>query len=66
MSERGMDELSKRGLLGGRRIEKLDFCEHYVYGCWRAASTCCLSGCFMTSSGYCYGCLMTLVLLLVL
>ncbi|GKV43027.1 hypothetical protein SLEP1_g50368 [Rubroshorea leprosula] len=32
MSERGMMELSKRGLLCGRKIGKLDFCEHYVYG----------------------------------
>ena len=32
MSERGMDELSKRGLLGGHRTRKLDFCEHCVYG----------------------------------
>ncbi|GKV28505.1 hypothetical protein SLEP1_g37549 [Rubroshorea leprosula] len=32
MSERGMMELSKRGLLCGQKIGKLDLCEHYVYG----------------------------------
>ncbi|GKV50375.1 hypothetical protein SLEP1_g57082 [Rubroshorea leprosula] len=32
MSERGMMELSKRGLLCGQKIGKLDFCEHCVYG----------------------------------
>ncbi|KAK3002024.1 hypothetical protein RJ639_021170 [Escallonia herrerae] len=32
MSERGMDVLSKQGLLGSKKIEKLDFCEHCVFG----------------------------------
>ena len=31
MTEHGMDELSKRGLLGGHRAGKLDFCKHCVY-----------------------------------
>ncbi|GKV43399.1 hypothetical protein SLEP1_g50691 [Rubroshorea leprosula] len=30
--EKGMMELSKRGLLYGQKIGKLDFCEHCVYG----------------------------------
>ncbi|XP_071741174.1 uncharacterized mitochondrial protein AtMg00300-like [Rutidosis leptorrhynchoides] len=32
MSERGMMELSKRGLLCGQNIERLEFCEHCVFG----------------------------------
>ncbi|KAK2966723.1 hypothetical protein RJ640_000624 [Escallonia rubra] len=32
MSERGMDVLSKQGLLGSKKIRKLDFCEHCVFG----------------------------------
>ncbi|KAK2985063.1 hypothetical protein RJ640_022941 [Escallonia rubra] len=32
MSERGMDVLSKQGLLGSKKIGKLDFCEHCVFG----------------------------------
>ena len=32
MSELGLAELSKRGLLDGRSINKLDFCEHCVFG----------------------------------
>ncbi|KAK2976634.1 hypothetical protein RJ640_024168 [Escallonia rubra] len=32
MSERGMDVLSKQGLLGSKKIEKLNFCEHCVFG----------------------------------
>ncbi|KAK3040718.1 hypothetical protein RJ639_028008 [Escallonia herrerae] len=32
MSERGMDVLSKQGLLGSKKIGKLDFCEHCVSG----------------------------------
>jgi transposase InsO family protein len=32
MSERGLEELSKRGLLGGEKTGKLDFCEHCVFG----------------------------------
>ncbi|KAK2975768.1 hypothetical protein RJ640_014591 [Escallonia rubra] len=32
MSERGTDVLSKQGLLGSKKIEKLDFCEHCVFG----------------------------------
>ncbi|KAG8499283.1 hypothetical protein CXB51_005781 [Gossypium anomalum] len=32
MSENGMVELSKRGLLGGQGICKLNFCEHCVFG----------------------------------
>ncbi|KAG8499930.1 hypothetical protein CXB51_006489 [Gossypium anomalum] len=32
MSENGMVELSKRGLLDGQGICKLNFCEHYVFG----------------------------------
>ncbi|XP_071704885.1 uncharacterized mitochondrial protein AtMg00300-like [Rutidosis leptorrhynchoides] len=32
MSERGMMELSKRGLLCGQNIGKLEFCEHCVFG----------------------------------
>jgi hypothetical protein len=32
MSERGLEELSKRGLLGGAKIGKLEFYEHCVFG----------------------------------
>jgi hypothetical protein len=32
MNERGLEELSKRGLLGGAKTGKLDFCEHCVFG----------------------------------
>ncbi|KAK3011603.1 hypothetical protein RJ639_011010 [Escallonia herrerae] len=32
MSERGMDVLSKQGLLGSKEIGKLDFCEHCGFG----------------------------------
>ncbi|KAK3043650.1 hypothetical protein RJ639_000066 [Escallonia herrerae] len=32
MSERGMDVLSEQGLLGSKKIGKLDFCEHCVFG----------------------------------
>ncbi|KAG8502420.1 hypothetical protein CXB51_000378 [Gossypium anomalum] len=32
MSENGMVELSKRGLLDGQGICKLNFCEHHVFG----------------------------------
>ncbi|KAK2998859.1 hypothetical protein RJ639_022999 [Escallonia herrerae] len=32
MSERGMDVLSKQGLLGSKKTGKLDFCEHCVFG----------------------------------
>ena len=32
MSELGMTVLSKIGLLDGRSISKLDFCEHCVFG----------------------------------
>ncbi|KAG8498449.1 hypothetical protein CXB51_004962 [Gossypium anomalum] len=32
MSENGMVELNKRGLLDGQGICKLNFCEHYVFG----------------------------------
>ncbi|KAK2992378.1 hypothetical protein RJ640_018297 [Escallonia rubra] len=32
MSERGMDVLSKQGLLGSKKIRKLDFYEHCVFG----------------------------------
>ena len=32
MSEAGMSILSKRGLLNGQKIGKLDFCEHCVFG----------------------------------
>ncbi|KAK2990880.1 hypothetical protein RJ640_007601 [Escallonia rubra] len=32
MSERGMDVLSKQSLLGSKKIGKLDFCEHCVFG----------------------------------
>ncbi|GAV58760.1 gag_pre-integrs domain-containing protein [Cephalotus follicularis] len=32
MSEKGMNNLSKRGLLGGNSVGKLDFCEHCIYG----------------------------------
>ena len=32
MSKRGMDKLSKRGLVGGHQTRKLYFCEHCVYG----------------------------------
>ena len=32
MSERGLYLLSKQGLLCGQKTEKLDFCEHCVFG----------------------------------
>ncbi|KAK2978840.1 hypothetical protein RJ640_030651 [Escallonia rubra] len=32
MSERGMDVLSKQGLLGSKKTRKLNFCEHCVFG----------------------------------
>ncbi|XP_026440691.1 uncharacterized protein LOC113339671 [Papaver somniferum] len=32
MSERGLDVLSKQGLLCGHKTGKLDFCEHCVFG----------------------------------
>lgn len=32
MSERGLQELHRQGLIGNGALEKLDFCEHYVYG----------------------------------
>ncbi|GAV73691.1 gag_pre-integrs domain-containing protein [Cephalotus follicularis] len=32
ISERGMNNLSKRDLLGGHSIGKLDFCEYCIYG----------------------------------
>ena len=32
MSERGMDELTKQGLLCGQKTGKLDFCEHCIFG----------------------------------
>ena len=32
MGERGMDELSKQGLFGGKKLGNLGFCEHCVYG----------------------------------
>ena len=32
MSERGMNILSKHGLLYGKHIVPLDFCEHCVFG----------------------------------
>ncbi|KAK2967999.1 hypothetical protein RJ640_009208 [Escallonia rubra] len=32
MSERGMDVLSKQRFLGSKKTEKLDFCEHCVFG----------------------------------
>ena len=32
MSQQGMDELSRRGLLCGQCTSKLDFCEHCVFG----------------------------------
>ncbi|KAK3034397.1 hypothetical protein RJ639_033668 [Escallonia herrerae] len=32
MSERDMDVLSKQGFLGSKKIRKLDFCEHCVFG----------------------------------
>ncbi|KAG8500642.1 hypothetical protein CXB51_004528 [Gossypium anomalum] len=32
MSENGMVELSKKGLLDGQGICKLNFCEHYIFG----------------------------------
>ena len=32
MSEKSMDALSKRGLLSGQKIKKLDFCEYCVLG----------------------------------
>ena len=32
LSERGLTELGKRGLLGDRKVSKLDFCEHCLFG----------------------------------
>ena len=32
VSERGLVELSKQGMLCGDKVEKLNFCEHCVYG----------------------------------
>ena len=32
MSERGLTILSKRDFLDGQKTEKLDFCEHCVFG----------------------------------
>ena len=32
VSERGLIELGKQNLLCGDKVEKLDFCEHCVYG----------------------------------
>ncbi|XXG43978.1 hypothetical protein AAC387_Pa01g3888 [Persea americana] len=32
MSERGMDELTKQGLLCGKKTGKLDFCQHCIFG----------------------------------
>ncbi|KAK3034153.1 hypothetical protein RJ639_033496 [Escallonia herrerae] len=32
MSERGIDVLSKQGLLGSKKTGKLDFCEHCIFG----------------------------------
>ncbi|KAL5766903.1 hypothetical protein ACOSP7_017520 [Xanthoceras sorbifolium] len=32
MSERGLSELSRRGLLCGQSTSKLDFCEHCIFG----------------------------------
>ncbi|TXG63619.1 hypothetical protein EZV62_010613 [Acer yangbiense] len=32
VNEKGLMELSKQGLLCGDKLEKLSFCEHYVYG----------------------------------
>jgi len=32
MSERGLIELGKQNLLCGDKLEKLNFCEHCVYG----------------------------------
>ena len=32
VSERGLIELEKQNLLCGDKVEKLDFCEHCVYG----------------------------------
>ena len=32
VNERGLQELQKQGLLCGDKLEKLDFCEHCVYG----------------------------------
>lgn len=31
MSEKGLKELEKQGLLGGDKIEILQFCEHCIY-----------------------------------
>ena len=31
MSEKGMEILCKRGLLGNLKMDALQFCEHYVY-----------------------------------
>ena len=32
MRVKGMQELSKQGLLGGDRIQQLEFCENYIFG----------------------------------
>jgi hypothetical protein len=32
MSDLGMVELSKRGLLKGYNSKEMDFCEHYIFG----------------------------------
>ena len=32
MSERGLYVLSKKSLLCGKKTEKLDFCEYYIFG----------------------------------
>ena len=32
MNENSMAELSRRGLLDGQKISKLQFCEHCVFG----------------------------------
>ena len=36
VSEQGLQELAKQGLLGEEKLDKLEFCEHYIYG--KAAS----------------------------
>ena len=32
MSEQGMEELSKKGLLNGMNSSNLEFCEHFLHG----------------------------------
>ena len=32
VSEKGLDELYKRGLLGKEKLGNLEFCKHRVYG----------------------------------